>query len=38
MAAQQDQTIKAALSATSADFPGFASFATSNCLFKSWLS
>jgi hypothetical protein len=28
MAAQQDQTIKATLSATSADFPGFGSFAT----------
>ena len=30
MAAQQDQTIKATLSAMSADFPGFASFATAN--------
>jgi hypothetical protein len=34
MAAQQDQTIKATLSATSADFPGFASFATHNVVLK----
>jgi hypothetical protein len=34
MAAQQDQTIKATLSATSADFPGFASFATANVVLK----
>lgn len=34
MAAQQDQTIKATLSATSLDFPGFASFATANVVLK----
>ena len=34
LAAQQDQTIKATLSATSADFPGFASFATANVVLK----
>jgi hypothetical protein len=34
MAAQQDQTIKATLSATSADFPGFASFATANVVLE----
>lgn len=34
MAAPQDQTIKATLSATSADFPGFASFATANVVLE----
>jgi hypothetical protein len=34
MAAEQDQTIKATLSATSADFPGFASFATANVVLE----
>ena len=34
MAARPDQTIKATLSAASADFPGFASFATANVVLE----